>query len=123
MVESAAHLVDHVFPEAPVRQFVLTFPFPLRFLLAAQPKALTRYSVPPRDEEPDIPLLARLYGFSLHAASVCEAHQRSKLERLCRYITRPPVAAEASRRSIQQGLRCRVNWPTEWFGCASGGAP
>jgi hypothetical protein len=41
MVESAAHLVDHVFPEAPVRQFVLTFPFPLRFLLAAEPKVLT----------------------------------------------------------------------------------
>ena len=41
MVESAAHLVDHVFLEAPVRQFVLTFPFPLRFLLAAKPKALT----------------------------------------------------------------------------------
>jgi ribosomal protein S27E len=41
MVESAAHLVDHVFPEAPVRQFVLTFPFPLRFLFAAQPEALT----------------------------------------------------------------------------------
>lgn len=30
MVESAAHLVDHVFPEAPVRQWVLTFPFALR---------------------------------------------------------------------------------------------
>jgi hypothetical protein len=42
MVESAAHLVDHVIPEAPVRQFVLTFPFPLRFLFAAQPEALTQ---------------------------------------------------------------------------------
>jgi hypothetical protein len=42
MVESAAHLVDHVFPEAPVRQFVLTFPMPLRFLLAAQPQALSQ---------------------------------------------------------------------------------
>ena len=40
MVESAAHLVDHVFPEAPVRQWVLTFPFPLRFLFAAHPDAL-----------------------------------------------------------------------------------
>lgn len=29
-------------------------------------------------------------GFSLHAGTVCEPHQRSKLERLCRYITRPP---------------------------------
>ena len=26
MVESVAHLVDHMFSEAPVRQFVLTFP-------------------------------------------------------------------------------------------------
>jgi ribosomal protein S27E len=42
MVESAAHLVDHVFPEAPVRQWVLTFPFPLRFLFAAHPDALTQ---------------------------------------------------------------------------------
>jgi hypothetical protein len=54
-------------------------------------KALTLYSVPPLEEEPGIPPLARLYGFSLHAGTVCEAHQRSKLERLCRYITRPPT--------------------------------
>jgi ribosomal protein S27E len=232
MIESAAHLVDHVFPEAPVRQWVLTFPFPLRFLLAVDPKALTEvlavvqraistflihhadltvssgartgavtliqrfgsalnlnphlhmlfldgaytfhgsrptfhharrpvgeelnrlldrlshrivrvlecrglliadpehpsldlvpdssldhlqaasvayriavgphagrkaltlYSVPPLDEAPNHPLLARLASFSLHAATVCEAHQRSRLERLCRYITRPPIATK-----------------------------
>jgi hypothetical protein len=232
MVESAAHLVDHVFPEVAVRQFVLTFPFPLRFLLAVQSealtqvlaviqrgissfviqhagltvssgartgavtliqrfgsarnlnphlhmlfldgayafrgnravfhracrptgdelnrlldrlcrrivrvlerrglliadpehpyldlkpgssldhlqaasvsyriaigphagrKALTLYSVPPLDEAPNNPLLARRAGFSLHAATVCEAYQRSRLERLCRYITRPPIATK-----------------------------
>jgi hypothetical protein len=43
------------------------------------------------EETPNIPLLARVAGFSLHAASVCEAHQRGRLERLCRYITRPPI--------------------------------
>jgi hypothetical protein len=42
MVESVAHLVDHVFPEVPVRQWALTFPMPLRFLLAARPEALTQ---------------------------------------------------------------------------------
>ena len=232
MVESAAHLVDHVFPEAPVRQWVLTFPFLLRFLLAAQPaalsqvlavvqrgistflihhaglkvssgartgavtliqrfgsalnlnvhlhmlfldgaytfsdnrtcfhrarrptdlelarlldtlsrriarvlerqgllipepvhpyldlepgssldhlqaasiqyriaigphtgrKALTLYSVPPTEDAPNNVLLAKLAGFSLHAATVCEAYQRSRLERLCRYITRPPIATK-----------------------------
>ena len=41
MVESAAHLVDHVFPGAPARQWVLTSPFPLRFLCANDPHALT----------------------------------------------------------------------------------
>jgi len=57
-------------------------------------KALTLYSVPPLDEMPNNPLLARLAEFSLHAATVCEAHQRSRLERLCRYITRPPIATQ-----------------------------
>ena len=37
MVESAALLVDEVFPEQPVRQWVLSFPYPLRFLFASRP--------------------------------------------------------------------------------------
>ena len=57
-------------------------------------KALTLYSVPPMQAAPSISLLARVAGFSLHAASVCEAHQRSRPERLCRYITRPPIATK-----------------------------
>ena len=54
-------------------------------------KALTLYSLPPTEENSDIPLLARAAGFSLHAASVRKPHQRGRLERLCRYITRPPA--------------------------------
>lgn len=34
MNQGAAHLVDHVFPRAPVRQWVLSLPMPLRFRLA-----------------------------------------------------------------------------------------
>jgi hypothetical protein len=34
MAERAAHLVDHVFPTVPVRQWVLTFPHRLRYRLA-----------------------------------------------------------------------------------------
>ena len=45
-------------------------------------KALTLYSVPPMEEASNIPLLAKVSGFSLHAATVCEAYQRSRLERL-----------------------------------------
>ena len=34
MAERAAHLVDHVLPDVPVRQWVLTLPHRLRYLLA-----------------------------------------------------------------------------------------
>ncbi|MEI8347246.1 MAG: transposase, partial [Pseudomonadota bacterium] len=40
MADSAAHLVDNVFPERPVRQWVLSFPYNLRYLFAYHPKAL-----------------------------------------------------------------------------------
>ena len=232
MIESAAHLVDHVLPEQPIRQWVLTFPYPLRFLFAAQPqvlsqvlgvvyraistdllkrtgftvasgaktgavtliqrfgsalnlnihfhmlflegvysfgrarpkfhraprpaphelekllhrtsqrvarllerggllvrdpdhdfldfepceafdhllgasihyriaigpnagrKALTLRTVPAQPEPVASTLLARQPGFSLHAATCCEANQRDRLEKLCRYITRPAIANE-----------------------------
>lgn len=34
MADTAAHLVDRVFPEVPVRQWVLSVPYPLRYRLA-----------------------------------------------------------------------------------------
>ena len=38
MAETAANLVDHVFPKVGVRQWVLSFPFQVRFLLARDSK-------------------------------------------------------------------------------------
>jgi len=66
----------------------------IKALSHAGRKALTLHSVPPLEEASSNPLLARRSGFSLHAATVCEAWQRSRLERLCRYITRPPIATK-----------------------------
>ena len=40
MAESAALLVDEVLPEQPMRQWVLSFPFPLRFLFASRPEIM-----------------------------------------------------------------------------------
>ncbi len=39
---SQEHLVDHVIPSVPARQWVLTFPWPLRLLFASQPDTLSR---------------------------------------------------------------------------------
>ena len=41
MAQSAAHLVDNVIPRVPVRQWVLSFPIPLRILFAAHAQLLT----------------------------------------------------------------------------------
>jgi hypothetical protein len=38
MSQTAAHLVDHVIPQAPVRQWMLSLRIPLRALLAAHPE-------------------------------------------------------------------------------------
>jgi|CXWL01.1.fsa_nt_gi hypothetical protein len=41
MAQTAAHLVDHVIPHVPVRQWVLSLPIPLRYLLATHPHLLS----------------------------------------------------------------------------------
>ena len=40
MAESAVLLVDEVLPEQSVRQWILSFPFPLRFLFASRPEIM-----------------------------------------------------------------------------------
>jgi hypothetical protein len=51
-------------------------------------------------------------GFSLHAGVVAQAHERDKLERLCRYITRPAIAER--RLSISPQGRVRYELKTPW---------
>ena len=41
MADTAAHLVDRVFPHVPVRQWVLSLPFALRYRLAYDAKLVT----------------------------------------------------------------------------------
>jgi len=40
MTESAALLVDEVLPQVPIRQWVLSVPYPIRFLFAGNPEAM-----------------------------------------------------------------------------------
>ncbi len=41
---------------------------------------------------PSKPFTAASDGFSLNCAVACDAHDRSKLERVIRYMARPPVS-------------------------------
>ncbi|MCR9259644.1 MAG: transposase [Pseudomonadaceae bacterium] len=48
-------------------------------------------------------------GFSLNAAVSCQVHQRKKLERLCRYVARPPLALERLLVTDEGKLRYAAN--------------
>ncbi|MFO1293224.1 MAG: transposase [Rubrivivax sp.] len=57
-------------------------------------KVLTLRGAMPRETAASQPLCADMDGFSLHAAVRVEAHERERLEQLCRCITRPALSDE-----------------------------
>jgi len=58
------------------------------------------------------PRQAQLEGFDLHADVAVAAEDRSRLEPLCRYVLRPPVAQE--RLTLQPDGRVLVTLKAEW---------
>ena len=92
MAESAAHLLDHVLPRVPLRQWVLSFPWPL-----AGRKTMTRHETPAGVGARSgtsltlvKPFTVARDDFSLDAALSCEAPERDKLERVAAtWLARP----------------------------------
>jgi hypothetical protein len=74
-------------------------------------KAFMLHSLPPSGEERAGESVAQVAGFSLHAGVAAEAHQRQKLERLCRYISRPAVAIERLALTEQGSIRYALKTP------------
>jgi hypothetical protein len=62
-----------------------------------------RYGDPPEDVTPTTlgPCHAHAGGFDLHAGLMVRAGQRDRLERLCRYTLRPPLAQERLQRTSE----------------------
>lgn len=92
MADTAAHLVDRVLPHVPYRQWVLSLPCRVRFLLARDSELLgwvvTRF-------------LAKIFAWQRRRARrlglidprrKIEVDDRDALERLCRYGARSPIA-------------------------------
>jgi tetratricopeptide (TPR) repeat protein len=73
-------------------------------------KVFTLQTVPARGVEPR-PGVAQYAGFSLHAGIGVEADQRAKLERLARYVSRPPVSVERLALTAQGQVRYRLKTP------------
>jgi hypothetical protein len=76
-------------------------------------KVFTLQSLPPVEEpKAGSSRVAEVAGFSLHAGVAAEAHQRDKLERLCRYIARPAVSEK--RLSLLDDGRIRYELKTPY---------
>jgi hypothetical protein len=50
-------------------------------------------------------------GFSLHAGLDIQPHQREKFERLCRYVSRPPIAVERLALTSSGQVRYQLKTP------------
>ena len=69
--------------------------YKLAFGTNAGKKALTLQALPTSDNRAkSSELVSKQAGFSMHAGVACKSNQRKKLERLCRYITRPAIAEQ-----------------------------
>ncbi|MGA8259558.1 MAG: transposase [Arenicellales bacterium] len=71
----------------------------------------SRQSVPAREQDSENSQLAWTAGFSLHAGVAAKAHQRRKLERLCRYTARAVVATERLALTRQGNVRYTLKIP------------
>ncbi len=75
-------------------------------------KVFTLQTLP--DCRPDKPLahtVGKVAGFSLHAGVATRAHERDKLERLCRYIARPALSTKRLSLTRHGKLRYELKTP------------
>ena len=75
-------------------------------------KVFTLQTLPPdEDDSGGSGRVAKEAGFSLHAGVSTEAHQRDKLERLCRYICRPAVSEKRLALTSNGHIRYQLKTP------------
>jgi hypothetical protein len=76
-------------------------------------KAFTLQTLPPVEPDDDGPgEVAEAGGFSLHAGIAARTDERDKLERLCRYVSRPALAS--SRLALTPQGQVRYSLKTPW---------
>ncbi len=74
-------------------------------------KVFSLQTLPPSPGHDNRARLAKEAGFSLHAGVAARADQRDKLERLCRYITRPAVSEKRLSRTGNGQVRYQLKTP------------
>ncbi len=74
-------------------------------------KVFTLQTLPDERDADDTPTVGTVARFSLHAGVAAKADQRDKLERLCRYVTRPAIAEQRLSLTNQGKVRYELKTP------------
>ena len=68
----------------------------------------------PCESGPTSPMLVRGFGMQLHAAVTVDGRDRKRLERVCRYLLRPPFALDAVQRTADGQVRVHFKKPNRF---------
>jgi hypothetical protein len=74
-------------------------------------KVVTLQTLPASCDEPFADGVGKVAGLSLHAGVAARADQRQKLERLCRYISRPAIAEKRLSLTSNGNVRYQLMTP------------
>jgi len=101
-------------PESPMNQLLGSS---ITYRIAVGPqqgrKVFTLQTLPDCEaENPFASTVGKVAGFSLHAGVATKANERAKLERLCRYMTRPAISMK--RLSLTRNGQVRYELKTPW---------
>jgi len=72
-------------------------------------KVFTLQTIPAWEDDDRFAQVAKASGFSQHAGVAAQAWERQKLERLCRYISRPAVSEKRLSLTSSGNIRYDVN--------------
>jgi hypothetical protein len=111
-IENSYLMLDEV--DADPMQQVLGSSITYRIAVGAQQgrKVFMLQTLLPKTSEPhESDRVAKEAGFSLHAGVAARAHERQKLERLCRYITRPAVSEKRLAMTSNHKVRYELKTP------------
>ena len=72
-------------------------------------KVMTLQTIPDCGDVPFTTRVGNVAGFSLHAGVATQTNERTKLERLCRYITRPAVSTKRLSMTRNGRVRYELN--------------
>ncbi len=74
-------------------------------------KVFTPQTIPSWEDDDRFAQVAKESGFSLHAGVVAQAWERQKLERLCRYVSRPAISEKRLSLTPSSKIRYQLKTP------------